>query len=79
MFCRDSGGIEKKGRMKTKGCPPKELMDVLADYYFDEVEGRDSAYEYPVPNWVMERAERYEVGKVSWYWWMMRKHYDKPE
>ena len=59
-----------------KGCPPKELMDELADYYFNEVMGRDSAYEYPVPDWVMERALRYENGGLSWYWWIMKKRYE---
>ena len=61
-----------------KGCPPKELMDVLADYYFNEVMGRDSAYEYPVPDWVMERAERYEEKGLRRYWWEIKKRYETP-
>ena len=62
--------------MKMKGCPPKELMDELADYYFEEVDVIDEAYDYTVPDWVMERALRYENGGLRWYWWMMKKRYE---
>ena len=59
----------------AKGCPPKELMDELADYYFDVVEAKkDGAHEYHVPEWVMERAvrEHERTGKrFKDYWWLM--------
>ena len=59
--------------MRDEGCPPKELMDELADYYFDVVEAKKgSAHEYHVPEWVMERAvEVHERrGKrFKDYWW----------
>ena len=62
--------------MRNEGLPPKELMDELADYYFDVVEAKkDSAYEYHVPEWVMERAVREHEQWRGWrfkdYWWLM--------
>ena len=41
----------------AKGCPPKELMDELLEYWEDVQRRRvDNAHEYKVPEWVMERA-----------------------
>ena len=59
--------------MRNEGCPPKELMDELLEYWEDVQRRRvDNAYEYKVPEWVMERAvrEHERTGmRFKDYWW----------
>jgi len=62
--------------MRNEGCPPKELMDELLEYWEDVQRRRvDNAYEYKVPEWVMERAVRAHEQWRGWrfkdYWWLM--------